>query len=110
MLRAEANDNIPEATIRVARAAFPKGNVYMRMRDELGKLYEDEAFKNVFSRMGQPAITPWRVAGGAGAGRQFAERLADRQAADAVRGRIDWKYALGLPLADAGFDHRVLSE
>src|SRR3984893_15022863 len=108
MLRPEANDNIPEATIRVARAAFPKGNVYMRMRDELGKLYEDEAFRNVFSRMGQPAIAPWRLAWVTVM--QSAEGLTDRQAADAVRGRIDWKYALGLPLADAGFDHSVLSE
>ena len=41
---------------------------------------------------------------------QFAENLSDRQAADAVRGRIDWKYLLGLPLTDSGFDHTVLSE
>jgi len=108
MLRPEPNNNIPEETIRVARAAFPKGNVYMQMRDELGMLYEDEAFKNVFSRMGQPAIAPWRLAWVTVM--QFAEGLTDRQAADAVRGRIDWKYALGLALVDAGFDHSVLSE
>ena len=41
---------------------------------------------------------------------QYVEGLSDRQAADAVRGRIDWKYALGLPLTDPGFDHTVLSE
>jgi len=41
---------------------------------------------------------------------QFAENLSDRQAADAVRGRIDWKYVLGLSLTDPGFDHTVLSE
>ncbi|MGW5695573.1 transposase, partial [Streptomyces asiaticus] len=41
---------------------------------------------------------------------QYAERLTDRQAADAVRGRIDWKYALGLQLADPGFNFSVLSE
>jgi transposase len=40
---------------------------------------------------------------------QFLENLSDRQAADAVRSRIDWKYALGLELTDAGFDHSVLS-
>jgi transposase len=40
----------------------------------------------------------------------FVEGLSDRQAADAVRGRIDWKYALGLELTDPGFDHAVLSE
>ena len=41
---------------------------------------------------------------------QFAENLTDRQAAEAVRGRIDWKYALGLELTDAGFDFSALSE
>lgn len=41
---------------------------------------------------------------------QFAENLPDRQAADAVRSRIDWKYALGLELTDPGFDYSVLSE
>ena len=41
---------------------------------------------------------------------QFVEGLSDRQAAEAVRGRIDWKYALGLELTDPGFDHTVLSE
>lgn len=41
---------------------------------------------------------------------QFAEGLSDRQAAEAVRSRIDWKYLLGLALEDAGFDFSVLSE
>ena len=41
---------------------------------------------------------------------QFAENLTDRQAADAVRGRLDWKYCLGLELDDDGFDFSVLSE
>jgi transposase len=41
---------------------------------------------------------------------QFAEGLSDRQAADAVRARIDWKYALGLELTDVGFDGSVFSE
>lgn len=36
--------------------------------------------------------------------------LTDRQAADAVRSRPDWKYCLSLELTDAGFDHTVLSE
>jgi hypothetical protein len=38
------------------------------------------------------------------------EKLTDRQAADAVRSRLDWKYCLSLELTDAGFDHTVLSE
>ncbi len=108
MLRPEQNMVIPEDTQRVAKAAFPKGNVYMQIRDVLGPLYEDEAFRNLFSRTGQPALAPWRLA--LVTVMQFGEGLTDRQAADAVRGRIDWKYALGLELTDAGFDHSVLSE
>jgi transposase len=99
---------IPEATVRVAYAAYPKGNVWMRIRDELGTMYQDEAFTHLFSHTGQPAEAPWRLA--LVTVMQFADGLSDRQAADAVRGRIDFKYALGLELSDHGFDHTVLSE
>src|SRR5687767_10660111 len=99
---------IPAETARVARAAFPKGNVYMTMRDELGRLYDDAAFATLFPARGQPAAPPWRLA--LILVMQFAEGLSDRQAADAVRARIDWKYALGLDLADPGLDASVLSE
>jgi len=99
---------VPEETARIARAAFPRGNVYMRVRDALGSLYSDETFADLFPTRGQPAETPWRLA--LVTVMQFAEGLPDRQAADAVRGRIDWKYALGLEVDDAGFDASVLSE
>jgi transposase len=99
---------IPEETMRVARAAFPRGNVYMRMRDELGAIYDDQLFVSLFPARGQPAEAPWRLA--FTTVMQFAEGLSDRQAADAVRSRIDWKYALSLELTDSGFDHTVLSE
>jgi transposase len=99
---------IPEETVRVARAVYPKGNVWMRMRDELGTIYQDEAFAHLFSHTGQPAEAPWRLA--LVTVMQFTEGLSDHQAADAVRSRIDFKYALGLSLSDPGFDHTVLSE
>jgi transposase len=99
---------VPEETIRVARAAFPRGNLYIRMRDELGTIYEDHVFAHLFPARGQPAAAPWRVA--LTTVMQFAEGLSDRQAADAVRSRIDWKYALSLERTDPGFDHTVLSE
>ncbi len=99
---------IPEETQRVARAAFPKGNLYMRMRDELGEVYQDSAFQELFPGKGQPAESPGRLAWVTVM--QFSEGLSDRQAADAVRGRIDWKYVLGLELTDEGFDYSVLSE
>jgi transposase len=99
---------IPEETARIARAAFPKGNPYMRIRDELGPIYNHQQFTTLFSNLGQPAEDPARLA--LTSIMQFAEGLSDRQAADAVRGRMDWKYALALELTDPGFDASVLSE
>src|SRR5512143_1507559 len=89
--------NIPEETARVARAAFPKGNPYMKLRDEVGLLHNDDQFVELFSKVGQPGEAPGLLA--LVIVFQFMEGLSDRQAADAVRGRIDWKYALGLELA-----------
>jgi transposase len=101
-------DPVPAETARVARAAFRKGNLYLRLRDELGSLYADEQFADLFARRGHPALPPWRLA--LVCVFQYLEDLSDRQAADAVRGRIDWKYALGLELTDPGFDASVLCE
>jgi transposase len=100
--------DVPEETARVARAAFPNGNVYMTMRDELGVMYTDSEFASLFSRRGQPAESPGLLA--MVTVMQYAEGLTDRQAAEAVRGRIEWKYALGLELTDPGFHYSVLSE
>ena len=99
---------VPETTAATARAAFPHGNRYMAMRDELGVFYTDQDFAALFPTRGQPAETPWRLA--LILVFQFAESLSDEQAADAVRSRIDWKYALSLELTDSGFDASVLSE
>src|ERR671932_1620357 len=99
---------VPEETARVARAAFPRGTRWMRLRDELGVLYEDATFRPLFSTRGRPAEAPWRLA--LVNVMQFAGHLSDRQAADAVRARIDWKCLLGLELDDPGFDASVLSE
>lgn len=99
---------IPDETVRIARAAFPKGSLAMRIRDEVGIIYQDEAFAPLFPRRGRPAEAPWRLM--LVTLLQFAEDLTDRQAAEAVRGRIDWKYLLSLDLRDPGFDASVLSE
>src|SRR5262245_48877697 len=107
-LRPTTSFAIPEQTQRVARAAFPNGSSCLRIADELGNIFQDEQFANLFPRRGQPAQAPARLA--LVVLLQFAENLSDRRAADAVRGRIDWKYALGLELTDPGFDSTVLSE
>ena len=99
---------IPEDTARVARAAFPKGNIYLQLRDTLETIYVDEDFADLFSVKGQPAQSPWRLA--LICIMQYMENLSDRQVAEAIRGRIDWKYVLSLPLEDSGFDYSVLSE
>lgn len=95
-------------TSQVAQAAFPKGNLYLTMRDEIGTFYSDQDFETLFPNDGQPAIAPWRLA--LICVMQFIEGLSDRQAAEAVRSRIDWKYALSLELTDPGFDFSVLCE
>ena len=107
-LAPQSKNAIPESTQRVARAAFPKGNIYMRMRAALGEVYRDATFAELFPGCGQRAESPGRLAWVTVM--QFSDGLSDRQAAGAVRARIDWKYVLGLELEDAGFDHSVLSE
>jgi len=99
---------VPEQTAQIAQAAFPTGNAYLKLRDELGTLYGDEDFAPLFPRRGQPALPPWRLA--LVTILQFCENLSDRQAAQAVRARIDWKYLLGLELTDPGFHYSVLCE
>jgi transposase len=99
---------VPEETARVARAAFPKGHPYLTLRDVLGTIFQDEDFATLFPAWGHPGLPPGRLA--LVTIMQFRENLADRQAAEAVRARIDWQYLLSLELTDPGFDFSVLSE
>jgi transposase len=107
-LRLESVGEIPVETVHVAQAAFPKGTLVTRLRDEFSTLYQDEDFRSLYPARGQPTLTPWRLA--LVTVFQFLEHLSDRQAADAVRARINWKYALGLELTDPGFHFSVLAE
>jgi transposase len=100
--------DVPELTARAARASSPRGNLVMRIRDELGEVYADARFTQVFGVRGRPGISPGQLL--MVCALQFCENLTDRQAAEAVRDRITWKYALGLELEDPGFDASVLSE
>ena len=99
---------VPEGTARIAKAAFRKGNALLKLRDELGPTFADADFADLFPKRGQPGLAPWRLA--LATLLQFREDLSDRRAAEAVRARIDWKYALGLELTDPGFDASVLCE
>src|ERR1043166_1492099 len=99
---------VPPETARVARAAFPKGNLYIKLREHIGTIIQDEDFVDLFAKDGAPGLPPWRLA--LVTILQFHDQLWDRQAAEAVRARIDWKYVLSAELTDAGFDFSVLSE
>src|SRR5712692_6424266 len=105
-LHAHPLEPIPDLTSRIAHASFPKGTLAMHLRDALGPIYEDVDFAHLFPRRGRAAEAPWRLA--LVTVLQALENLSDRQAAEMVRGRLDWKYALSLPLDDQGFDASIL--
>ncbi len=108
-LHAKSFPALPEDTAKVAKAAFKrKGSIYVTIGDRLGSLFDDIDFADLYAADGKPAVSPNLLA--MVTVFQFMENLPDRDAADAVRARIDWKYALHLPLADMGFDASVLSE
>jgi transposase len=61
-LRPQLTEQIPDETVRIARAAFPKGTLCIRLRDELGPIFQDAMFASLYSHTGQPALSPWRLA------------------------------------------------
>ncbi len=106
-LQPQAEYCVPEETARVAKAIFSKGNIYLALADTLKEFLALQDFINLFPDKGQSAQSPWRLA--LATIMQYIEGLTDRQTADAVRSRIDWKYLLCLELTDIGFDHTVPS-
>ena len=107
VLHSQSLKSIPTLTREIAQQVFPQGNVYMNLRDELGVIYQDVHFSELYSSEGQPALHPGNLA--LVCVMQYMADLSDRSAAEAVAARIDWKYALGLELNDPGFDFSVLS-
>src|SRR2546429_4391520 len=107
-MKARGLEPIPEETRRLIRGLGPKGTMVTQLRDALGPIYSDEPFAHLFPEPRRAAEAPWRLA--LVTVLQAIEGLTDRQAAEFVRARIDWLYALALPLADPGFDYRVLSD
>lgn len=107
-LKASDSTEVPADTAALTKKVFRKGNIYVTMRDCLGPIYRSQDFADLFDRRGPMAESPAVLA--LVVILQFAEGLSDREAADAVRARIDWKYVLGLALDDSGFDYSILSE
>jgi transposase len=99
---------VPQETARIVRAVLPPDNFYIRLYDTLGTLFQDSDFAALFPKDGQPALSLVRLM--LVSILQYVEGLTDRQAAEAVRTRIDWKYLLCLEIMDVGFDYSVLSE
>ena len=100
---------VPDVTAAAVRAAFPKGNLYVDLRAECGTLSDDQLFADLYSPEGRPVeVAPWRLA--LVLVMQYIEGLTDRQAADAVRRCMAWKYALSLDLTDPGFDFTLLHD
>ena len=107
--RSESIPPVPKATAAAVKAAFPKGNVYVDLHEELGSIYRDDLFADFYTNRGHPVeIAPWRLA--MATVMQYMEGLTDRQTADAVRRCMDWKYALSLELTDPGFDFTLLHD
>ncbi|WP_369250611.1 transposase [Streptomyces sp. R41] len=78
------------------------------MRDRLDELWCDEDFADWYPRDGRPGLSPAQLA--TVCVLQFLLGLSDRQAAEAVRCRMDFKYAMALELDDPGFHHSVLAD
>jgi transposase len=108
MLRVRTIWEVPAETARIAKASLPKGNRYLLLRDQVGVIYQDEQFADLFVWRGQPAEAPGLLA--MVTIMQFAEGLTDRHAAEAVGSRIDWKYVLGLEIDAPAVSHSILSE
>src|ERR1700749_1177604 len=106
-IRPRLGVEVPELTARVARASNPAGTTAMWGRDRLDGLWDDEDFAGWYPRGGRPGISPAQLA--TVSVLQFLLDLSDRDA-EAVRCRIDFKYALGLDLDDPGFHHSVLGD
>src|SRR5262245_579703 len=108
-LRLQPLPPVPEATVAAVPAAFPKGYLYGTLRTEFGTLYDDQLFADLYPPAGRPVkVAPWRLV--LVMIMQDIAGLTDRQAADAVRRCMDWKYALSLELTDPGFDFTLLHD
>src|SRR5260370_22532479 len=99
---------IPEETRALMQRLSPQGTMVSQLRDALGPIYSDESFVHLFPTRGRAAEAPWRLA--LVTVLQAIEVLTDRQAAEHLPTRIDWSYALALPLSDPRFDYSILTD
>ena len=99
---------MPEETGRIGRQVMEEKNTYRLIGDELFVKLNEQEFSDLYPSDGQPGLSPVILAFVTVF--QFIEKLPDRQAAESLRMRMDWKYAMHLPLEYVGFNYSVLSE
>ncbi|MFE4016630.1 transposase [Streptomyces sp. NPDC059101] len=107
-LRPRSGEQVPSLTAQVAQASNPGGTTAIWVCDRLDGLWCDEDFVDWYPRDGRPGLSPAQLA--TVCVLQFLLGLSDRQAAEAVRCRIDFKYAMAMELDDPGFHHSVLAD
>ncbi|MEU2599643.1 transposase [Streptomyces hirsutus] len=106
--RSRSGEQVPSLTAQIARASNPDGTTAMWVGDRLNGLWHDEDFADRYPRDGRPGLSPAQPA--TVCVLRFLLDLSDRQAAEAVRCRIDFTYALAMELDDPGFHHSVLGD
>jgi transposase len=107
-LKPVSRTHVPDSTAHLLERLCPDGHPFITLREELGSIFTDEQFAHLYSHEGRPVVSPATLA--LVCILQYMEGLTDRQAAQAVQMRIDWKYLLGLELDDPGFDETLLCD
>ena len=104
------SDKNPELLDAAAlcRQLVPEGTVEAFLADHRHQLFPDDLFADLFpSGRGRPSIPGDVVASVMVL--QALEGLSDREAERALRDRISWTVATGLPIDSTGFDYSVLT-
>jgi len=107
-LKVHAPWSMPADTEAVGKVILEENSAYRLIGEKLFDKFHEQDFVDFYSVEGKPGISPVILAFVTVF--QFMEKLPDRQAAESLRMRMDWKYALHLSLAYEGFDYSVLSE
>lgn len=107
-LKAQEPWPMPSETERVGQFLLAKDSAYRLVGEKLFETLSEQEFADLYPSEGQPGLSPVILA--LVTVFQFIEKLPDRQAAEMLRMRLDWKYALHLPLEYEGFHFSVLSE
>ncbi len=100
------NIDIPEEIRSWGEKQLESDNVYRVIGDQLFSFISWDELTSMYSDIGRPSINP--VVLSLVTIFQFLEDIPDRVAAACVKTRLDWKYALHLPLHDSGFHYSDL--